>query len=101
MGFKENLDALPVAEGRQLVLFDDAGVKTAVIANAPGSAGSFKLYAYLANKYGGINPAAAEDGLRLYAEHTDDARQNPGRHPNIDRLLLIQSAGKTYSARVE
>jgi hypothetical protein len=37
--------------------------------------------------------------LALYAEHTVDARLNPGKHPNIDRLLDIESGGGVFSAR--
>jgi hypothetical protein len=47
----------------------------------------------LLTKYGVINAAAAAEGLALYAEHTQDARQNPGKHPNIDRLLAIEASG--------
>jgi hypothetical protein len=25
----------------------------------------------------------------LYSEHTEDAQKNPGKHPNVDRLLSI------------
>lgn len=101
MLFKENLESLPAAKGKQLVLLDESGVETAVIANGMGMSGSFRVYAYLASKWGGINADAAEEGLRIYAEHTDDARHHPGKHPNIDRLMEIQSAGKSYRVRIE
>ena len=29
----------------------------------------------------------------VFAEHTADARTNPGKHPNIDRLLAIAENG--------
>lgn len=32
---------------------------------------------------------AAVEGLSLYAEHTVDAENCPGKHPNVDRLLNI------------
>ncbi|MFN3397475.1 MAG: DUF2322 family protein [Sulfurimicrobium sp.] len=38
--------------------------------------------------------------MRLYAEHTGDARRNPGKHPNIDRLFDIIHSGASYSARL-
>lgn len=101
MAFKDNLDALPVAEGIQLILLDDAGTELTRIANAPGTAGSFRVYAYLAGKWGCINAEAAEEGLRLYAEHTEDARMNPGRHPNIDRLIEILRSGEAKRAVLE
>lgn len=94
MVFSENLAALPEAQGRRLSLFDKQGREVAVIENVPGTAGSFRVYAYLAGKHGAINAAAAEEGLSIYAEHAEDARMNPGRHPNIDRLFeLLQSGG--------
>jgi hypothetical protein len=40
------------------------------------------------------HPEAARKGLELYAEHTVDARQNPGKHPNIDRLLALAEGGE-------
>ena len=87
MSFSDNLNALPEAQGTRIILRDGDGVECGVIENAPGTAGSFKLYAYLASQYGGIMPEAAAAGIALYAEHTEDARLYPGKHPNIDRLF--------------
>jgi hypothetical protein len=101
MTFKENLDGLPMAVCNQLVLLDESGRVVARIANGPGTAGSFRVYAYLAGKWGGINAEAAEEGLRLYAEHTEDARKNPGRHPNIDRLFDVRRDGKNLRIVIE
>ena len=101
MAFKENLAVLPEVKGSRLRLFDDQGCEAAVIENAPGTAGSFRVYAYLAGRHGAINVSAEQEGLSIYAEHTEDARLNPGKHPNIDRLLEILVAGKTCSVRVE
>ncbi len=101
MSFIDNLKALPEFTGSRLVLTDAAGVEVATIANAPGTAGSFRVYAYLADKYGAITLAAAEEGLAIYAEHTDDARAHPGKHPNIDRLLAITANSAALSAAIE
>lgn len=99
--FSENLAQLAdVAEFSRLELFDAAGNPVAVIENKPGSQGSLRVYRYLVEKWGGINPDAAHEGLALYAEHTGDARQNPGKHPNIDRLFKIIADGASYSARL-
>lgn len=89
MTFSENLATLPEAEGDRIRLLDEQGREVAVVENAPGTAGSFRVYAYLAGKHGAINVAAAQEGLSIYAEHTEDARLNPGRHPNIDRLFEV------------
>ena len=103
MAFAENLAALPAADqlSRVELIGADGAVET--IENKPGSAGSVRVYAYLAGKHGEINATAAEEGLAIYAEHTEDARANPGKHPNIDRLFNVAAgkgnyAVKTYSA---
>jgi hypothetical protein len=68
-------------------------VVVASIENRPGSAGSVRLYAWLAQRFGHIDRDAAAEGLRLYAEHSEAARQHPGQHPNIDRLFAIAAGG--------
>jgi hypothetical protein len=100
MSFADTLKTLPEFAGEKLVLTDGSGAEVVVIANAPGTAGSFRVYAYLADKHGDINPAAAAEGLAIFAEHTDDARLNPGKHPNIDRLFGVQAGGTTLHARI-
>ncbi len=72
-----------------------------MIENAPGTAGSFRVYAALAAKHGAINADAAQEGLSIYAEHTEDARLNPGKHPNIDRLFEVLETGSVLRAVVE
>ena len=101
MTFAENLAALPEVQGSRLRLFYEFGREVAVIENVPGTAGSFRVSAALAARHGVIDAKAAEEGLLIYAEHTEDALKNPGKHPNIDRLLEIKSAGKTISVRIE
>jgi aspartate aminotransferase-like enzyme len=39
-------------------------------------------------------------GLELFAEHTDDARDNPNKHPNIDRLFRVLVAHQEIEVRV-
>ncbi len=95
--FAENLADFPRVDdlaGMELSVPDSP---VEVIENKAGSQGSLRLYRYLINKHGLINAAAAAEGLALYAEHTQDARLNPGKHPNIDRLLEIESGGMAYS----
>lgn len=101
MPFKENLAALPEVPGQRLRLFDEQGRETAVIENGPGTAGSFRVYAWLAGKHGAINVAAAQEGLELYAEHAEDAGLNPGKHPNIDRLFEVQNSGRAFRVVIE
>lgn len=90
--FAQNLHSLPeVGHIRALELLDANQQVLATIANQPGSAGSVRVYAALAAEFGCIHALAAERGLALYAEHTEDARLHPGKHPNIDRLLAIRN----------
>jgi hypothetical protein len=70
-------------------LLDGDGTVAATIENKPGQTGSLAVYNHLGQIYGAITAEAARKGLELYAEHTEDARQNPGKHPNIDRLLAL------------
>lgn len=95
MSFADNLAALPAIDhlaGLELTA-PDGHIER--IDNRPGSAGSVRVYAYLAGKYGGIDTGAAAEGLALYAEHTEDARAHPGKHVNIDRLLNLD-AGQAW-----
>lgn len=92
MTFAHNLQSLPSTENiAALELFNEAGDRQAAIENKPGQSGSLSVYAYLAEKYGVIDHQAAQEGLSLFAEHTEHARLHPGSHPNIDRLLEVVS----------
>jgi len=100
MKFADALKTLPEIAGEKLVLTDPAGAEVATIANAPGTAGSFRVYAHLAQQYGAITAEAAAEGLAIFAEHTQDASQHPGKHPNIDRLIAILTTGSPLNARI-
>lgn len=55
-----------------------------------GKLGSLKLYYALAEKFGGkLDKTAAQQGIEWFAEHLEDAKQNVGKHPNIDLLLRV------------
>jgi len=102
MNFAERLKTLPaVSHLAALQLLSPSGQKLlATIENKPGQAGSLAVYHALAQQHGGvITPAAAALGLQWYAEHTADARTNPGKHPNIDRLLAWAAGSETYLVR--
>ncbi len=100
MSFAENLKQLPpVSHLEGIDLLDGAGEVVAAIDNKPGQAGSLAVYNFLGQHFGAITPLAAQTGLDLYAEHTNDARANPGKHPNIDRLLAIVESGARLRVR--
>lgn len=93
MSFADNLKQLPgVSHLAALQLIDAAdGSVVACIEHRTGQIGSLAVYNHLAQLFGAITPEAARKGLELYAEHVEDARANPGKHPNIDRLLELQA----------
>jgi len=100
VSFAENLKQLPpVSHLEGIDLLDGAGEVVAAIDNKPGQAGSLAVYNFLGQHFGAITPLAAQTGLDLYAEHTNDARANPGKHPNIDRLLAIVESGARLRVR--
>lgn len=65
----------------------------ASIENKPGKQGSVAVHHYLRQAFGALDAKAAGHGLAVFAEHTADARNRPGAHPNVDRLLAI-AAGR-------
>ena len=100
MAFADNLKQLPkVSHLAALNLLDADDAVVAMIENKPGQAGSLAVYNHIAQLYGAINAEAAKKGLELYAEHTDDARTNPGKHPNIDRLIGLIERGEVLCVK--
>lgn len=98
--FADNLSLLSPVDGIAAIeLIDSSGATIARIENKPGQAGSLRVYNWLAETFGSITPEAATLGLKIYAEHTADARANPGKHPNIDRLFAITLPGKGLQVR--
>lgn len=90
MSFADTLKKLPgVSHLAAIQLLDADGNVLATIEHKPGQVGSLAVYNHLAQIYGAITPEAARAGLDLYAEHTEDARLHPGKHPNIDRLIEL------------
>lgn len=74
---------------QRIELYYENGEPAGVIENKPGSQGSLKVYNHLYKMYGAITLDAAVEGLSLYAEHTEDAENCPGKHPNVDRLINV------------
>ena len=94
MPFAENLKKLPgISHLAAINLLAADGNVVASIENKPGSQGSLAVYNHLAQTYGSINHEAARKGLEIFAEHADDARSYPGKHPNIDRLIAVEQGG--------
>ncbi len=88
--FSEVLQGLDSAEDvLRIELFHPDGSSAGTIENKPGTQGSLKVYNHLYKMFGDISLDAAVEGLALYAEHTEDAENCPGKHPNVDRLLNV------------
>lgn len=88
--FKDNLQQLPAVDGIQRIdLLTAQGEILASIPNEAGKQGSLAVYQYLSQNFASLDTAAAQHGLEIFGEHTQDAHNRPGAHPNIDRLLDI------------
>ena len=100
MAFADKLKTLPgVSHLAALQLLDAAGEVVATIENKPGQAGSLAVYNHLGQLHGAITPEAATQGIEIYAEHSEDARLNPGKHPNLDRLIGLVERGETLRVK--
>ena len=99
--FKDNLALLPAIDTiDHLDLIDKSGAIVATIENKPGKQGSLAVYHYLQQAFGALDAKAAEHGLAVFAEHTADARNRPGAHPNVDRLLEIAAGASALRMNV-
>lgn len=99
--FKENLQLLASVDGiSHINIMDSVGTIVDTIENKPGKQGSLVVYRYLAENSGSIDAKAAAHGLEIFAEHTVDAKNRPGAHPNIDRLVDVIDTGKSLDVQV-
>ncbi len=63
-----------------------------------GKLGSLKLYHALDGQFGHkLDKHSARQGIEWFAEHVEDAKQYPGKHPNIDLLLNVISQSLNYT----
>ncbi|MCG7657383.1 DUF2322 family protein [Wielerella bovis] len=101
MTFKENLAQMPeITHLSGLDVCDNTGVVIHHIPAIEGKLGSLKLYHALAEQFSGcLNAQAAQQGLDWFAEHVADARENVGKHPNIDLLLQVQKELLVYTLK--
>lgn len=99
--FAEHLAGFPdIAHLGGLSVCQNDGTEIHHIPAIEGKLGSLKLYNALAERFDGqLNAAAAEQGLLWFAEHVDDAKANPGKHPNIDLLLKVCAENAVYALK--
>ena len=98
MNFKDILETLPTIV--HLTGLDVLNGETVIhhIPAAPGKLGSLRLYNALAEKFNGkLDRTSAQQGIEWFAEHVEDAKQNPGKHPNIDLLFKVAAEDVIYS----
>lgn len=99
--FKDNVLLLPpIDDIEQVDLLDGQGTIVATIENQPGKKGSVAVYQYLHQSCDTLDAEAARHGLEVFAEHVADARERPGAHPNIDRLLVISQGAPPLNIAV-
>ncbi len=88
--FAETLKELEPVDILEKARITDSSGEVVEIPNMPGKAGSLAVYANLLGfNNGKIRPKEASKGLELFSEYTRDANENPGKHPNIDRLAKV------------
>ena len=96
-GLKENLQKLSPASSVARVEIPERGHS---IVAGPGKMASVQIYKAVSDRFGGtLDAAGAAWALEQYGEYVEDARQNPGSHPNIDLLFAVQDEG--LALRVE
>ena len=98
MNFKDILETLPSID--HLTGLDVLNGEMVIhhIPAAPGKLGSLRLYNALAEKFNGkLDRTSAQQGIEWFAEHVEDAKQNPGKHPNIDLLFKVVAEELNYS----
>ncbi|MDO5054131.1 MAG: DUF2322 family protein [Pasteurella oralis] len=90
MNFNTILDTLPTIEHLTGLAVMAGSTQVHYIPAIAGKLGSLRVYHALANEFNGkLDRTSAQKGLQLFAEHTEDAKQNQGKHPNIDLLLNV------------
>lgn len=97
MDFKTILETLPTIDHLTGLNVLDGETVIHHIPAVAGKLGSLRVYNTLAQQFNGkLDRTSAEKGLEIFAEHTADAKANPGKHPNIDLLLAVIDENKNY-----
>lgn len=98
MQFKDYLAQFPAIDHLSgLNVENEQGELIHHIPAIEGKLGSLKLYNALAEKFDNqLNKNSAEQGVIWFAEHTEDAKLNAGKHPNIDLLFKVIAGNLQY-----
>jgi diaminopimelate decarboxylase len=98
--FQERLTALRI-DPAAIECVKIYGEHGGVILNKRGKEGSIQVYSAISSNDGYISPANAKKGLALYgAWFRKEAKENPGKHPEIDRLEKIARSGNAVRCDV-
>lgn len=97
MDFKSNLAQLPTVDHLSSLEVISNGEVIHQIPAIEGKLGSLRVYNALAVEFNGkLDRTAAEKGTEIFAEHTEDAKLNLGKHPNIDLLFKVIAENLEY-----
>ena len=98
MDFKTILETLPSIDHLSGLTILDNGTVIHHIPAVAGKLGSLRVYNALAQEFNGkLDRTSAQQGIEWFAEHVEDAKQNPGKHPNIDLLFKVAAEDVIYS----
>lgn len=90
MNFNEILNTLPTIDHLTGLNVKQGNETIHHIPAVQGKLGSLRLYNALAEKFNGkLDRTSAQQGIEWFAEHAEDAKANPGKHPNIDLLFKV------------
>lgn len=90
MQFKDYLATFPTIKHLSGLDVINSGEVMQHIPAIEGKLGSLRLYYALYEKFDGkLDANTAKQGLEWFAEHTEDAKANVGKHPNIDLLFKV------------
>ena len=99
--FKDTLETFEDASHvKKIILTNKVGEIVGTIENIPGSLGSIKLYHHLSLIFDELSIDAALKGIELYSEYSKEAKNYPGKHPNIDRLFDIIENEETVKIKI-
>lgn len=101
MQFKDYLATFPSIEHlSELQVLNEKGEVIHQIPAVEGKLGSLKLYNALSEKFNQqLNIETAQQGIIWFAEHVEDAKQNKGKHPNIDLLFKVVEEQQQFSLK--
>lgn len=98
MDFKTILSTLPDITHLAEIRLYDGEQQVHHIPAIEGKLGSLRVYHALALAFNHqLSPQAAEKGIEFFAEHAEDAKLNPTKHPNIDLLFKVIAEQKTLT----